>query len=253
MRSKPLYPSSRWQDWKHSVPFIYCWYLRLGICLSVELSTGISCIRAILCHLTSISEPSTQVFVVAAVPAVDFSNLVKPSVYCCDSLWCTESNVLRELPKLHIFPCLLHHMVILQFSYSYLHNGVLVLKHYFAFAKTNFYSRFFSSIGDTAQKQSDQDAHFRHCNLRCLLDPSGYPLRHKPHNSWRLWHSQRSGHSKCTAWLLSKSTNVHPAQSTVQKEPGLLNLELDPTEELSNDRSQQGKELELTYLEKHPS
>lgn len=86
MRSKPLYPSSRWQDWKHSVPFIYCWYLRLGICLSVELSTGISCIRAILCHLTSISEPSTQVFVVAAVPAVDFSNLIKPSVYCCDSL-----------------------------------------------------------------------------------------------------------------------------------------------------------------------
>ena len=127
--------------------------------------------------------------------------------------------------------------------------GVLVLKNYFAFAKTSIYSRFFSSIDDTAQKQSDQDAYFRHCNLRCLLDPSGYPLRHKPHNSWRLWHSQRSGHSKCTAWLLSKSTNVHPAQSTVQKEPGLLNLELDPTEELSNDRSQQGKELELTYLE----
>ncbi|CAH3037150.1 unnamed protein product [Porites lobata] len=60
--------------------------LGLGICLSVELSTGISCIRAILCHLTSISEPSTQVFVVAAVPAVDFSNLIKPSVYCCNSL-----------------------------------------------------------------------------------------------------------------------------------------------------------------------
>ena len=93
MRSKPLYSSSRWQDWKHSVPYIYRWYLRLGICLSVELSTGISCIRAILCHLTSISEPSTQVFVVAAVILAISLNLPSIVVTAFDvqSQMCSEN------------------------------------------------------------------------------------------------------------------------------------------------------------------